>query len=73
MLMLFARKERCSRFGRFTRWRRAEIDVISLFSRLSVVIEFGSGHEMTVSWLEDAVREVSAGNREATAAIYIAD
>lgn len=67
--MLFSRRERCSRFGRDAICRRADIDVISLLSRVNLVIELESGLDISVSWLADAVSVLSAGNRDATAAI----
>lgn len=69
VLMLFPRRERCSRFGRAARWRTADNEEISLCSRVNFVMLLGSGHEAAVSRLADAVSEVSAGNRDATAAI----
>lgn len=70
VLMLFPRRERCSTFGRAARWRTADSEVISLCSRVSFVRLLGSGHDIVVSRLADAVSDVSAGNRDATAAIY---
>ena len=49
VLMRFPRIERCSRFGRADRWRKAEIEVISLCSRVSVVIVLGSSHDISES------------------------
>lgn len=72
-LMLFPRRERCSRLGRAARWRTADSDEIALCSRVSFVTLLGSGHDVVVSRLADAVSEVSAGNRDATAAIYMVD
>lgn len=69
--MLFPRRERCSRFGRAARWRTADNEEISLCSRVSFVMLLGSGHGIAVRRLADAVSEVSAGNRDATAAIYV--
>lgn len=71
MLMLFPRRERCSRFGRAAKWRTADSEGISLCSRVSFVMLLGSGQNVVVSRLADAVSEVSAGNRDATAAIYL--
>lgn len=47
--MEFPRTERCSRFGSADRWRKADIEVISLCSRVSVVIVLGSSHDVSVS------------------------
>ena len=66
---LLSRKERCSKFGKDAIWRRAEIDVISLLSRVSFLTELESGLDKVVSWLADAMRTLSAGNLAATAAI----
>lgn len=49
VLMEFPRIERCSRFGRADRWRKAEIEVISLCSRVSVVMVLGSSHDISES------------------------
>lgn len=71
VLMLLPRREICSRFGSFDSWRSADIEEISLCSRVSVVTLLESGRVIVVSWLADAVSEVSAGNRDDTAAIYV--
>lgn len=70
VLMLFPRRDRCSRFGRAARWRTADSVEMSLCSRLNLVIVKGSGYEIVVSKLADAVSDASDGNRDATAAIY---
>lgn len=71
VLMLLPRMERCSKFGSAARCRRADIEVISLCSRVNVVIVLGSAQVISVSWFADAVRDVKPGNRYAMAAIYI--
>jgi hypothetical protein len=69
--MLLPRMERCSNFGSAARCRRADIEVISLCSRVNVVIVPGSGQVISVNWFADAVRDVKLGNRCAMAAIYL--
>lgn len=71
VLMLLPRMERCSNFGSEARCRRADIEVISLCSRVNVVIVLGSAQVISVSWFADAVRDVKPGNRYAMAAIYV--
>jgi hypothetical protein len=71
VLMLFPRTERCSSFGSAARCRRADIEVISLCSRVNVVMVLGSGQVISESWFADAVRDVRPGNRDAMAAIYV--
>lgn len=71
VLMLFPRTERCSKLGSAARCRRADIEVISLCSRVNVVIVLGSGQVISESWFADAVRDVKSGNRHAMAAIYV--
>jgi hypothetical protein len=51
--------------------RKADIEVISLFSRTNVVIVWGSSHDISESWFPEAVRDVRPGNRDAIAAIYV--
>lgn len=70
VLMLFPRRERCSRFGSDERWRTDDSEVISFHSRFSVVMLLGNGHVVALSSLVVNVKEVSAGNREDTSAIY---
>lgn len=70
VLMLFPRRERCSRFGRAAKWRNADSVEKSLCSRFNHLIVLGSEDEIVVSRLADAVSEVSDGNRDAPAAIY---
>lgn len=71
VLMLFPRMERCSNFGSAARCRRADIEVISLCSRVNVVIVLGSGQVISVSWFADVARDVKLGNRYAMTAIYL--
>lgn len=71
VLIPFPRRERCSNFGSAARCRRADIEVISLCSRVNVVIVLGSGHVISESWFADAVRDVKSGNRYAMAVIYV--
>lgn len=71
VLMLLPRMERCFNFGSAARCRRADIEVISLCSRVNVVIVLGSAQVISVSWFADAVRDVKLGNRYAMAAIYV--
>ena len=49
VLMGFPRTERCSRFGSADRCRKADIEVISLCSRVNVVIVLGSSHDISES------------------------
>lgn len=71
VLMLFPRMERCSNFGSAARCRRADIEVISLCSRVNVVIVLGSEQVISVSWFADVARDFKPGNRYAMAAIYV--
>lgn len=71
VLMLLPRREMCSRFGSLDRWRSADIEEMSLYSRVSVVILLESGRVIVVSWLADAVSEMRAGNRDDTSAICV--
>lgn len=61
-LMLFPRNERCCRFGSAVRWSTADIEQISLCSRVSAVMVLDNGLEISVSWLADAASVVRAGN-----------
>jgi hypothetical protein len=68
--MALPRIERCSRFGRAARCRRADTEVNSLCSRVRVVMVLGSGQDISVNWFADAVRDVKPGNLNVTAASY---
>lgn len=68
--MLFPRIERCSRVLISASWRRADNDLISLFSRVNFVMAPGSERDMVRSWLPDAVSDVNDGKRDVTSAIY---
>lgn len=71
VLIQFPRMERCSKLGSAARWRRADNEVISFCSRISVFMVLGSGQVISDSWFADVVRDVKPGNRFAMVAIYV--
>jgi hypothetical protein len=69
--MLFPRIEMCSRVCVSANGRRDDNDVISLFSRVNLVMPPGSVRVILLSWLPDAVSDVNAGKRDVTSTIYV--